>query len=360
MTVSLFTGLRVKKTVNGIEASYYYNGKYVTHLSKGGTQMHFFYDAQGRPSIVQYNDVDYAYLHNLQGDVTGIVDMTGMLVVQYAYDAWGRPLRTTGSMAGTLGYDNPFRYRGYVYEEETGLYYLRSRYYNPEWGRFISADTLLGKTGALLSHNAFAYCINNPIKFVDSDGTEPILVNRRIWGTHTEIMPASHLVAGMIEIGEHGSKWKYGAGASFQRSDCNGAFRFIAKQYYTESTYNAYNIRTVNGQILRDNCYDAKPISCEADLSALIPGEVIFSQSRNHVWVYVGEYNGIKHAVADVANYTYRYASQSGADINNFSEIIKWPAYKWQAFTAAKLNYVSYKPKRGARRIPASKYTVVH
>ena len=61
----------------------------------------------------------------------------------YTYDAWGNPLTTTGSMAGTLGKLNPFRYRGYVYDTETGLYYLQSRYYNPETGRFINADNLV-------------------------------------------------------------------------------------------------------------------------------------------------------------------------------------------------------------------------
>ena len=65
---------------------------------------------------------------------------------------------------------NPFRYRGYVYDEETGLYYLRSRYYNPEWGRFINADALLGQVGALLDHNLFAYCGNNPVMHTDEFG----------------------------------------------------------------------------------------------------------------------------------------------------------------------------------------------
>ena len=82
-------------------------------------------------------------------------------MVEYKYDAWGATLAKTGSMAGTLGVHNPFRYRGYVFDLDTGLYYLKSRYYNPKWGRFINADVLLGKRGALLSHNLFGYCVNN-------------------------------------------------------------------------------------------------------------------------------------------------------------------------------------------------------
>ena len=102
-------------------------------------------------------------------------DMSGAQVVQYTYDARGKLTSTEGNMAGTLGLDNPFRYRGYVYDEETGLYYLRSRYYNPVWGRFIMADTLLGHRGALLTHNAFAYCTNNPIINSDRNGSDPYI-----------------------------------------------------------------------------------------------------------------------------------------------------------------------------------------
>ncbi|MCL2866668.1 MAG: RHS repeat-associated core domain-containing protein, partial [Clostridia bacterium] len=168
------TGLRVKKTVNDIDTLYTWNGTKMTHIRKGDTQMHFFYDSQGRPSLIRYNGVDYAYFHNLQGDVLGLFDMSGAQVVQYTYGARGKLTSTEGNMAGTLGLDNPFRYRGYVYDEETGLYYLRSRYYNPEWGRFINADTVLGNVGGLLSHNLFAYCRNNPVSMIDSTGFDPI------------------------------------------------------------------------------------------------------------------------------------------------------------------------------------------
>ena len=90
------------------------------------------------------------------------------------------PSPKTGTLANTLGALNPFRYRGYVYDEETGLYYLRSRYYNPVWGRFINADSLLGKPGQLLGHNVFAYCNNTPIALYDSNGYGPAWVNE-LW-----------------------------------------------------------------------------------------------------------------------------------------------------------------------------------
>ena len=86
------------------------------------------------------------------------------------FDSWGKLLSTSGSLASTLGKNNPFRYRGYVYDEETGFYYLQSRYYNPEVGRFISSDVLLSTGQGVLGHNAYAYCLNNPVNREDSNG----------------------------------------------------------------------------------------------------------------------------------------------------------------------------------------------
>ena len=123
-------GLRVQKTVNGVVTKYTLHSKNVVHMTQSSNNLHFFYDAQNKPAVVVYNDIPYSYIKNLQGDIVAILDSTGTAVVNYVYDAWGRPISKTGSMAGTLGTVQPFRYRGYVYDEETGLYYLRSRYYN--------------------------------------------------------------------------------------------------------------------------------------------------------------------------------------------------------------------------------------
>ena len=93
-----------------------------------------------------------------------------MLKSLLRFDSWGKLLSTSGSLASTLGKNNPFRYRGYVYDEETGFYYLQSRYYNPEVGRFISSDVLLSTGQGVLGHNAYAYCLNNPVNREDSNG----------------------------------------------------------------------------------------------------------------------------------------------------------------------------------------------
>lgn len=119
---------------------------------------------------MEFNGTAYTYLHNLQSNIAGIVDNTGALVAEYKYDAWGKLLSVTSTLADTLGKHCPFRYRGYLFDEETGLYYLKSRYYYPELRRFINADTLMGGVGNLFAHNAYFYTANSPIMCVDGHG----------------------------------------------------------------------------------------------------------------------------------------------------------------------------------------------
>ena len=135
--------------------------------------MHFFYDAQSKPAMVEFNGAVYSYVHNLQGDIVGIVDSAGSLVVEYKYDAWGKSIAIYGALASTLGELNPFRYRCYSYDEETTLYYNATRYYNPAIGRMLSPDlysTALESLDVLADKNYFAYTDNNPLMRVDADG----------------------------------------------------------------------------------------------------------------------------------------------------------------------------------------------
>ena len=166
-------GLRTQKTVNGTTTKYFYAGDQLTFVNRSSNKLHFVYDSIG-PVTVTYNSTVYYYLRNAQGDITGITDNTGAGVVYYFYDAWGNPTSVSGSMANTMGKYNPFRYRGYVYDEETGLYYLNSRYYDPELCRFISADSMAVPTispgSASWDKNLYAYCDNNPVNRKDGEG----------------------------------------------------------------------------------------------------------------------------------------------------------------------------------------------
>ena len=132
--------------------------------------MHFLYDEDG--ALVGFNNETktYIYTRNAQGDIISITDTSnGNTVAQYTYDSWGNVLTATGAMAEV----NPFRYRGYYYDSETGLYALQSRYYDPQTGRFLNLDELEVLTATpkdLTDKNLYAYCDNNPIVRGDKDG----------------------------------------------------------------------------------------------------------------------------------------------------------------------------------------------
>jgi len=164
-------GLRVYRSNGTSEYKYYYNGDKLSRMVVNGQNITFGYDANGTPQYVLYEGNRYFYLTNLQGDVTAIVSVNGNVVVEYSYDAWGNVLDITGVRADNLGKLNPLRYRGYVYDEETGLYYLQSRYYDPLIGRFINADVYTSTGQGFVGNNMFAYCGNNPAVYTDPTGS---------------------------------------------------------------------------------------------------------------------------------------------------------------------------------------------
>ena len=169
-------GLRTQKTHNGTTTNYYYNGSVLIGMQKGSTVQRFSYDAQGKVVAVDYSEnggssyTTYYYLRNAQGDIVKLIDNGGDTKVEYTYDSWGKLLSTTGDQASGVGSKQPFRYRGYVYDTETGWYYLQSRYYDPNTCRFISGDIYLSTGQGVIGHNSYAYCLNTPVNGHDSDG----------------------------------------------------------------------------------------------------------------------------------------------------------------------------------------------
>ncbi len=163
-------GMRTSRSNGTTTWKYTYNGSQLMAMTSGSTKMYFTYDAAGRPVSIKYNGTTYYYVLNAQGDVVMLVNFNCTPVAAYTYDAWGKLCRTTGSMASTLGIYNPLRYRGYVYDVDTGLYYLQSRYYNPEMGRFINADSYVSTGQGIIGNNMFAYCNNNPVCNIDPTG----------------------------------------------------------------------------------------------------------------------------------------------------------------------------------------------
>ena len=99
----------------------------------------------------------------------GILDSSGTTVASYTYNAWGKLLSSSGDLASI----NPLRYRGYYYDAELEMYYLKSRYYDPEICRFISSDEFVNTGLGFVGYNMFAYCLNNPINMIDCFGQWP-------------------------------------------------------------------------------------------------------------------------------------------------------------------------------------------
>ena len=177
-------GKRVRKTSGGNITTYYYNGNVLSGLVRKaskdagttgtGTTVQFVYDTQGKPFMLRMNGkTDYFYLYNGLGDVTGLVDSSNQVVVRYQYNSWGKVTSTQDTSGVSLATLNPFRYRKYVYDPETGLYCLGSRYYDPEVGRFVNADdtdVIFAKPQELYHKNLYVYCDNNPVVREDQGG----------------------------------------------------------------------------------------------------------------------------------------------------------------------------------------------
>jgi len=154
------------------------NGRIVAEFWKqnGATtkSIYYVYNANGIAGMVVDN-TPYVYQKNIFGDVVGIYDNNGTKVAGYRYNAYGENF--IYYQVGTIGELNPFRYRGYYYDSETGLYYLQSRYYDPAMGRFINADIINYISPLDINgNNLYSYCFNNPIAYYDPTGHFPWLL----------------------------------------------------------------------------------------------------------------------------------------------------------------------------------------
>ena len=151
---------------NDITFTYDSNG----NLIKQSNGLEFFYDHTG-VFAVKYNNATYYYRKNAQNDIILLLDNSGTVVVKYRYDAWGKCVVDATTTNTELANLNPFRYRSYYFDTETGFYFLKTRYYDPEIGRFMTIDSISYlapyKTNGL---NLYAYCNNNPIKYIDFTG----------------------------------------------------------------------------------------------------------------------------------------------------------------------------------------------
>lgn len=159
-------GLRATKEENGNQTKYVYlNGNVIEELDNAGNvkARNIWGNELLFRKDVGANKQGY-YLYNSHGDVVSITDSSGTELNRYDYDSWGNLVAQTETMS------NPFKYSGEIFDEKTGYYYLRARYYDPKIGRFISEDTYKGQVDNPLSLNRYTYVHNNPLRFVDPTG----------------------------------------------------------------------------------------------------------------------------------------------------------------------------------------------
>jgi len=168
-------GIRTTKNVNNKITKYYLEDNNIIYEQRDNTTIYYLYDLTGLCGL-RYNNNVYYYLKNLQDDIIGILNSDYEKIVTYEYDSWGNVLSVKNAEGNEIvdstdvGIINPFRYRSYYYDNETKLYYLNNRYYDPEWGRFLNADGFLGINKDILSYNLYVYASNNPIIYSDESG----------------------------------------------------------------------------------------------------------------------------------------------------------------------------------------------
>ena len=200
-------GQRVSKTVNGTTTEYFYNGEILAGQKTGDDVIVFMYDNNDDTFGFIYNGTEYYYIKNAQNDIVAIADADGSVIANYYYDAWGYPEDITGNTE--IANLNPLRYRSYYYDTESELYYLNSRYYCAEIGRFLSSDGYIQTGQGILDKNMFAYCLNNPVNMLDLSGSLPKWLNGAL-----NIVSGSLQIAAGVMLGSTASWTGIGAVAA--------------------------------------------------------------------------------------------------------------------------------------------------
>lgn len=192
----------------------------------------------------------FYFIKNLQGDVIRITNDEGETLVEYKYDAWGNMTLSLGSgcvdpLAIIAIMLNPFTYRGYMFDMETNMYYLQSRYYNPEWGRFLNSDTYIDTRDGVLSTNVFAYCQNDPVKNKDPKGT---LLNATELNDTLDLIESQFAELGFPFMGALMAKLFYG---TVLRTIYSNAWTILWDQgiFYRDGYYLPHIARTLKEKV---------------------------------------------------------------------------------------------------------------
>ena len=166
-------GLRIKKTdYRGITWNYIYDGNKLIREKSINNTLDFLYDEYDNLyGFIKDNSEKYLYIRDQLQNIIGITDINGKIVVKYSYDAWGAIKSIIDTSSSGIGKLNPFRFKGYYYDNESSMYYCKTRYYVPQWGRWLSPDSIeYLNPESVNGLNLYIYCENDPINRFDSSG----------------------------------------------------------------------------------------------------------------------------------------------------------------------------------------------
>ena len=270
-----------------------------TYYQEGGDsyEIVYLYDDTGIVGMVYTaNNTQSAYYfqRNLMGDIVAIYDTVGAKVAEYTYDAWGNCKIESSTTNYTVANANPFRYRGYYYDTDTGLYYLNARYYSPEWRRFISPDnTAYLNPKNVNGCNLYAYCNNDPVNFVDPSGNAAILLTIFDWQRGLPIF--GHTVL-LIEVDKKWYRTEFASGMP----EYKGVVGFISALFQMEP-----HIDTSKHPIDKDAMLNGLNFYMMTEFTGDFSASLTRAQNKEyHKENYDGNYkltlNNCAHYVADV------------------------------------------------------------
>ena len=188
---------------------YYYDGeKLITEIGPRN-RLDFLYDENGiLYGLIKDSSRKYFYIRDFMSNILGLVDDSGNIVVKYKYDAYGNRISITDTSGCDLGNINPFRYKGYYYDDDAQMYYCKSRFYVPSWHRWLNSDSISYlEPKNITSLNLFTYCNNNPVMYVDENGKFPGLITAMLIGA---VIGAFVGVVGQAGADVLSNLWKYG------------------------------------------------------------------------------------------------------------------------------------------------------
>ena len=306
-------GVRRTKTVGNTSLTYEYTDGKLVSQTDGTNVWWFYYDADGTRLAMEYNGEMYYYVYNIVGDVKGMYDSEGNIVAEYGYSGYGEHGYILNGAGQSVKDDpthianiNPFRFKGYYFDAETEFYYLNTRYYDPYVCRFINADAFVYTGQGIIGNNMFAYCLNNPVNYEDSDGEMAAAVGALAWGAAagganawnpvgwiilgaTAIAAIGILVIPWDSVGQSISKgWNEvkssARSASISRSISKSVSKAKTKIQNEKRQYDYWIAAYVEYGEGRGTYIPTTPLSYTRAISYVRGGGSVFADSRNNAY----------------------------------------------------------------------------